>query len=358
MTKRFRFLLGGWGVLFFVVGALACGSAWAFAAGIGVAVISGLGLLAFIRRDLGRLEARVKQEAAEEVKGVRGRLSSWERIGDLSLRILPSSEERLREVMARCEEAVVGAIGSFHEIALKARQESEVAIRTLGGERAGEGRTVQSLLVTAEETMKHLVGRMARAAGHSAAVSEKALGQMEGVGQEVGEIHGILEEIEFIAEQTKLLGLNAAIEAARAGEEGRGFSVVAEEVRHLSERSQKAASTIRGIVGEFRRRLDDVSSSLKSMTLVDQEEASQAEAEATAIMKEILASGETMRQAVTSLSRQGEEISHEVSELVTHLQFQDIVRQTLEKVGAELQNLHRMMEAERQEKAVKGGMRP
>jgi methyl-accepting chemotaxis protein len=352
MTKRFRFLLGGWGVLFFAVGTLACSSAWALPAGAVIAALSGVGLLALIRRDLGRLESRLRQEAAEEIEAVRGKLSSWERIGDLSLRILPTSEEKLTEVMARCEEAMVGAVGSFQEIALKARQGSEVAIRTLGGERAGEGPTVQSLLATAEETMKHLVGRMARAAGHSAAVSEKALGQMEGVGQEVGEIHGILEEIEFIAEQTKLLGLNAAIEAARAGEEGRGFSVVAEEVRHLSERSQKAASTIRGIVGEFRRRFDDVSSSLKSMTLVDQEEAGQAETEVTAIMREILASGETMRGAVTSLSRQGEEISTEISDLVMHLQFQDIARQALEKVGADLQDLHRMVEA------VKGGMHP
>jgi methyl-accepting chemotaxis protein len=352
MNKRLGFLLLGWGALLFVVGTLACSSAWALPAGAGIAALSGLGLLAFIKRDLGRLESGIRQEATGEIEAVRGRLSSWERIGDLSLRILPSSEEKLREVMARCEEALVGAIGSFQEIALKARQGSEVAIRTLGGERAGEGRTVQSLLATAEETMKHLVGRMARAAGHSATVSEKALGQMEGVGQEVVEIHGILEEIEFIAEQTKLLGLNAAIEAARAGEEGRGFSVVAEEVRHLSERSQKAASTIRGIVGEFRRRLDDVSSSLKSMTLVDQEEAGHAETEATGIMGEILASGKAMRQAVTSLSRQGEEISGEISNLVMRLQFQDIARQTLEKVGADLRDLHRMLEA------VKGGMHP
>jgi methyl-accepting chemotaxis protein len=241
--------------------------------------------------------------------------------------------------MTQTEEAVVGAVGNFQQIALKARQGSEVALRTLGGRSTGGSRTVQSLVTTAEETMGHLVGRMARAAGHSAVLSQKALGQMEDVTRELGEIHAILEEIEFIAEQTNLLALNAAIEAARAGNEGRGFAVVAEEVRRLSERSQKAASGIGEIVGEFRRRLDEVSSSLKSMTLVDQEEAGQAETEAESLMQECISSKEAMQQAVAALSGQGEEISHEISELVTRLQFQDITRQTLERVRRDLQEV-------------------
>jgi methyl-accepting chemotaxis protein len=76
--------------------------------------------------------------------------------------------------------------------------------------------------------------------------SERALA----LAQRVGEVSTLLELINEIADQTNLLALNAAIEAARAGEAGRGFSVVADEVRRLAERSKAQAESIAGIIEE------------------------------------------------------------------------------------------------------------
>lgn len=125
--------------------------------------------------------------------------------------------------------------GTLASLAMLMKDEREHAVQTS---------TTLSVNLTATE-------RIASHLNHLSAKTKETSTNVDRLNDRTGEIGGIVKLIKEIADQTNLLALNAAIEAARAGEQGRGFAVVADEVRKLAERTTAATGDISSLVGSI-----------------------------------------------------------------------------------------------------------
>lgn len=110
----------------------------------------------------------------------------------------------------------------------------------------------------------------------------------------------IIAMIQEIADQTKLLGLNAAIEAARAGDYGRGFSVVAEEIRRLSEQSNNSAKQVKTILSKISESIGIINKQTHETSAVSQQQSSSTQ-EIAAAMQELSAQLETLHSFFAEL---------------------------------------------------------
>ena len=151
------------------------------------------------------------------------------------------------------ERSVVAVDGATKK-AMQIKSEIELAIY--------EARESKKEILRANENLAHArdeIVNLTNKVQNSARLEAELSQRMDTLSKEANEVKNILNIIADIADQTNLLALNAAIEAARAGEHGRGFAVVADEVRKLAERTQKSLTEINATINVIVQSISDVS---------------------------------------------------------------------------------------------------
>jgi len=185
-----------------------------------------------------------------QVQGTAGRVTdTTQQVENTSTELLAASTEQLREIR-ETGESVLQMASRINEVSAQAQQTAEVARRSLAAAESGR------------EAVQNTIGGM-NAMRDQIQETSKRIKRLGESSQEIGEITELISDI---TEQTNVLALNAAIQAASAGEAGRGFSVVAEEVQRLAERSGDATRQIAALVKAIQTDTQDAVAAMERST--------------------------------------------------------------------------------------------
>lgn len=213
-----------------------------------------------------------------------------------------STTQQLKE-LEQASTALNELTASAEEVA---RSAGQTANRTKDTSRAAEegSKTVKS----SEETIRRLTGQIE-------ATAEKIL-VLKDNSENIG---SVMEVIRSIAEQTNLLALNAAIEAARAGEQGRGFAVVADEVRSLAQKTQTSTEEIESIILQLQKAADEAHQSMNVSINSVQEtiETSSKVADALDLITNNVTTINDMNHHIANASQEQSSVANEVSKNIT-----------------------------------------
>ncbi len=296
---------------------------------------AGVGVTSLVRR-WRRVLAQLETERAARTSAER-RCRHWEGLAQACTPILPVLVEQLKGVSTHTEQAAADLMARFQAIVDHSKVQASAAETLVQQGDLNVGAVVADIEAMVK-TFVQDVTRSSEVAVRSADVMAEADDAAKNIG-------GILAEIEFIADQTRLLALNATIEAARAGEHGRGFSVVADEVMKLANRSTQAATVIKDLVARVQQSMARALKELEALASVDLMSTLKAKDRVTAMAQAMANKTRELGEAAAAARLAAGGLAEDVTRVVATMQFQDITAQRVEHVHTPLARIDTYLRA-------------
>jgi len=233
-------------------------------------------------------------------------------------------------------DAIAKLIDSFNSMSAQARRQQELGLQVISQHSGADGVSdFEQFARQTSETLRSFVDSVVE----NSKLAMELVEMTDRIATEMRQILGMLGEIEGISKQTNLLALNAAIEAARAGEAGRGFAVVADEVRDLSGRTSHFSQQIRALMQNMQKSIADTETAINKMAAQDMTFALQSKSDVEQAMNDVEELNRHTSQTVTELNHIAEVMESSVNQAVVSLQFQDMVTQLVSHVSNRLGEL-------------------
>ena len=253
-------------------------------------------------------------------------------VSDMS-RLVSDQSQQIQDSLNQIKTVVNDATSklnlSFTGLNQKSQMQSQLVkgiVDTEGNENeADHDFSVRDFVSETDQLLQQFISQLVDVSQHGVKMAHT----IDDISAHMDKAFNLLADVGKIADQTNLLALNAAIEAARAGEAGRGFAVVADEVRALSKHSNDFSSKIRVVVEEARTDIKGAHVIINKMASKDVTDSMKAKARVDEMLGSMQKYDAFLGEELNKISLVTEDISQSVNLAVLSLQFDDVVTQVI-----------------------------